>query len=80
MRGKTEWIPAKSVLTIKPNGLNLFLAVAILVRPLRWYWLNKTAFASCTVVGRLTLLENHACHCRDNARDGFVHPGKSAAY
>ena len=41
MRGKTEWISAKSVLTIKPNGLNRFLAVAILVRPLRWFFTEQ---------------------------------------
>jgi len=55
------------------------LAVGILVRPSRWYLLNKTAFASCTVVGRLALLEPCAS-LPGNARDGFVHPGKSAAY
>jgi hypothetical protein len=32
MRGKYELISAKSALTIKSNGLNLFLAVGILVR------------------------------------------------
>jgi hypothetical protein len=79
MRGKYELISAKSALTIKSNGLNLFLAVGILVRPLRWYLLNKTAFASCTVVGRLALLEP-CVSLSGNARDGFVHPGKSAAY
>jgi hypothetical protein len=51
MRGKFELRSTKFALTIRSNGLNLFLAVGILVQPSRWYWLNKTAFASCTVVG-----------------------------
>ena len=79
MRGKYELISAKFALTIKSNGLNLFLPVVILVRPSRWYFLNKTAFASGTVVGRLALLDP-CVSLAGNARDGFVHPGKSAAY
>jgi hypothetical protein len=41
MRGKYKLISAKSALTIKSNGLNLFLAVAILVRPLRWLFTEQ---------------------------------------